>query len=54
MDVYVWILIVQLWSDPPPKIKLMYTKEYATYEECMEASKEYMPVYVAICSIKKK
>jgi hypothetical protein len=32
----------------------MYTKEYATYEECMAAREEYMPVYVAICSIKKK
>ena len=54
MDVYVWILIVQLWSDPPPKIKLMYTKEYATYEECMAAKKEYMPTYVAICEKKVK
>ena len=54
MDVYVWILMVQLWSDPPPAIKLMYTKEYATYEECMEARKEYMPAYVAICGQKVK
>jgi hypothetical protein len=54
MDVYVWILMVQLWSDPPPAIKLMYVKEYATYDECMEARKEYMPKYVALCSIKKK
>lgn len=54
MDIYVWILIVQLWTDPPPAIKLVYTKEYATYEECMAARAEYMPAYVALCSIKKK
>ena len=54
MDVYVWILMVQLWTDPPPAIKLVYTKEYSTYEECMRAREEYMPKYVAICSIKKK
>jgi hypothetical protein len=54
MDVIVWILMVQLWTDPPPKIKFMYTKEYATYEECMAAKKEYMPTYVAICEKKVK
>ena len=54
MDVIVWILMVQLWTDPPPKIKLIYTKEFATYEECMRAREEYMPAYVAICGPKAK
>jgi len=54
MDIIVWVLMVQLWTDPPPAIKLMYTKEFATYEECMRAREEYMPAYVALCSIKKK
>jgi hypothetical protein len=34
--VVVWLLSVQLWTDDPPKIKFVYNKEYATYEECME------------------
>lgn len=50
----VWILMVQLWTDPPPAIKLVYTKEFATYEECMAAREEYMPMYVAICGPKVK
>ena len=33
--VTVWVLSVQLWLEPEEKIKLVYTKEYATYEECM-------------------
>lgn len=31
----VWVLSVQLWTEPDQKIKFVYTKEYATYEECM-------------------
>lgn len=54
MDVIVWVLMVQLWTDPPPKIKLVYTKEYATYEECMEARKPYLKEFVAICGQKVK
>ena len=50
----VWVLMVQLWTNPPPAIKLVYTKEFATYEECMKAREEYMPVYVAICGQKAK
>lgn len=33
--VTVWILSVQLWTEPDQKIKFVYTKEYVTYEECM-------------------
>jgi hypothetical protein len=54
MDIIVWVLMVQLWTYPPPAIKLMYTKEFATYEECMRAREEYMPAYVAICGQKVK
>jgi len=32
----VWLLSVQLWLEPEEKIKFVYTKEYATYEECMK------------------
>ena len=31
----VWVLSVQLWTEPDEKIKFVYTKEYTTYEECM-------------------
>ena len=54
MEITVWILIVQLWTDPPPKIQLVYTKEYATYEECMDARKPYLDQYVAMCAPKIK
>ena len=30
------MLSVQLWTETPPQIKLVYTKEYPTYEECMQ------------------
>ena len=36
MEIVVWVLTVQLWQDPPPRILFIYKKEYATYEECME------------------
>ncbi len=37
IDLLPWILIVQLWTDPPPKMKFIYKKEYTNYAECMEA-----------------
>ena len=54
MEIYVWILIVQLWSELPPAIKIIHTKEYSTYTECMQARLEYMTKYVAICGMKKR
>jgi hypothetical protein len=33
----VWVLSVQLWTEPDEKVKFVYTKEYATYEECMHS-----------------
>lgn len=55
MEIVVWLLSVQLWTDPPPKIKIMFTKEYTTYEECMEA-REYWAdkQFQALCLIKQK
>ena len=35
--IVVWVLSIQLWTDPPPAIKLIYTKEFETREECMQA-----------------
>ncbi len=55
MDLMTWVLIVQLWSDPPPKIKLVYTKEYPSYEACMEARKEWLnKEFVVICGVKNQ
>ena len=53
MDLVPWILIVQLWTDPPPAIQMVYRKEYPTYAECMEARKEWIEKkFVAICGVK--
>jgi len=50
-----WILIVQLWSDPPPKMKFVYSKVYPNYTECMEARKEWdNKGLVAICGLKNE
>ena len=53
LDLMPWILIVQLWSDPPPQMKLIYKKEYPNYQECMAARKEWDDKgFVALCSVK--
>ena len=53
IDLLPWILIVQLWTDPPPKMKFIYKKEYPTYAECMDARKTWeQKSLVAICSPK--
>lgn len=53
LDLMPWLLIVQLWTDPPPKIKFIFKKEYPNYEECMEARKEWdNKGLVALCSVK--
>ena len=38
--VYIWVLVVQLWPADTNTVKLLEVKEYATYEECITASKE--------------
>ena len=53
LDLMPWILIVQLWSDPPPKMKFVYSKVYPNYVECMDARREWNNKgFVAICSVK--
>jgi hypothetical protein len=53
LDLMPWILIVQLWTDPPPRMKFIYKKEYPNYQECMDARKEWdNRGLVAICSVK--
>lgn len=53
LDLVPWILIVQLWTDPPPKIQLIYRKEYPTYQKCMLARKEWDGKgFVALCEVK--
>ena len=48
-----WILVVQLWTDPPPKMKFIFKKEYPTYQECMDARKEWdNKGLVALCAVK--
>lgn len=56
MDIIVvWLLMVKLWSDPPPKIQIVYKKEYATQEECMQARKEWLGKKLeAMCMVKVK
>jgi hypothetical protein len=53
LDLMPWILVVQLWSDPPPRMKFVYSKVYSNYQECMEARKEWdNKGFVALCSVK--
>lgn len=33
--IIVWLLSVQLWTESPPKIALIYQKEFVSHEECM-------------------
>lgn len=55
LDLMPWILIVQLWTDPPPKMKFVYKKEYPNYQECMAARKEWDDKgLVAICAVKQQ
>ncbi len=46
----VWLLIVQLWDDPPPTMKFIYKKEYPTREECFVAKEEWEKKFVTLCS----
>lgn len=51
-----WILSIQLWADPPPKIQFVYNKEYPTLEECMKAREEWLKQkdHTVLCLIKVK
>jgi hypothetical protein len=51
----VWVLSVQLWTNPDDKIKFVYTKEYATYEECMQNREIWAEKnFKSFCSTKVK
>lgn len=53
--IIVWLLSVQIWSDPPPKIQIIYTKEYHTYEECMAERQQWEEKkFVSLCLEKHK
>jgi len=52
IDLLPWILIVQLWNDPPPTMKFVYSKVYADRAACIEARKEWEKHFVALCSPK--
>jgi hypothetical protein len=55
--IIVWVLSIQLWTDPPPAIKLVYTKEFATREECMQAKEQWdwpQTPYQSLCLTKIK
>jgi hypothetical protein len=55
MEIVVWILSVQLWTDPPPAIKFVYTKEFPTHEECMAARSEWEKTkFNSFCLMKVK
>ncbi len=50
--IIIWVLSVQLWTDPPPAIKLIYTKEYATRDECMAERDKVDKKFVSLCLTK--
>ncbi len=51
--IVVWLLMVELWTDPPPKIQIVYKKEYATQEECMAAREEWLQKkFETMCMVK--
>ncbi len=50
--IIIWVLSVQLWTDPPPAIKLIYSKEYATRDECMLEKEKVDKKFVSLCFTK--
>ena len=54
-SVIVWLLSVQLWTEPPPKIALIYQKEFTSHEECMRERATWdEKKLVALCLMKNK
>ena len=48
-----WVLMIQLWTDPPPAIKIIYHKEFETREECMKAKADWDKTkFVSLCMVK--
>lgn len=53
--IVVYVLSVQLWTDPPPKIEVIYQKEFSTHEECMKERAVWdQKKLVALCLLKNK
>jgi hypothetical protein len=53
--VVVWLLSVQIWVDPDPKIKFIYNKEYPSYQECMDERQKWEEKkLIALCLMKNK
>ena len=52
--VIIWLLSIQLWTDPPPAIKIVYTKEFATRDECMSEKEKWDKKFVSLCLMKYK
>ena len=57
----VWLLSIQFWNDPSPSMKFVYTKEFATHEECLTAKtkwtdsfKNNQDQYQSLCLQKNK
>lgn len=52
--IVVYLLSVQIWTDPPPSIKVMYTKEFPTREECFAEKAKWENKFVSLCLEKIK
>jgi|LauGreDrversion4_2_1035121.scaffolds.fasta_scaffold161597_2 hypothetical protein len=50
--IVIWVLSVQLWTDPPPAIKIVYSKEYSTRDECMVEKEKWDKKFVSLCLTK--
>ena len=47
--------MVQLWTDPPPKIQIIYKKEFQTEQECFKAKEEWEKTkFISMCMVKVK
>lgn len=50
-----WVLSVQLWTEPPPKIQLIYTKEFPTEQECFQERARWANTnFKSLCLLKIK
>lgn len=50
--IIVWVLSIQIWSDPPPVIKIVYSKQFDTREECMVEKEKWDKKFVSLCLTK--
>lgn len=53
MVITTWVLLVQLWTESPPQIQLLYHREFETYERCWQEREEWIKTkFVVTCQIK--